>query len=60
VVGRQFRERSGIAGEVFSALKDVNILVISGGASEINLSFLVMAKDADRAVCQLHDHFFGD
>lgn len=60
VVGRQFRERSGIAGEVFSALRDVNILVISGGASEINLSFLVMAKDADRAVCQLHDHFFGD
>ncbi|MBK7842027.1 MAG: aspartate kinase [Candidatus Obscuribacter sp.] len=60
VVGPQFRERSGIAGEVFSALRDVNILVISGGASEINLSFLVMAKDADRAVCQLHDHFFGD
>jgi aspartate kinase len=59
VVGRQFRERSGIAGEVFSALKTVNILVISGGASEINLSFLVMNEDADRAVKQLHDHFFG-
>ncbi|MBS2006686.1 MAG: lysine-sensitive aspartokinase 3 [Cyanobacteria bacterium SZAS TMP-1] len=59
VVGRQFRERSGIAGEVFSALKDVNILVISGGASEINLSFLVVNEDADRAVKQLHDHFFG-
>ncbi len=60
VVGRQFRERSGIAGEVFSALKDVNILVISGGASEINLSFLVMAEDSDRAVQQLHAHFFDD
>jgi aspartate kinase len=59
VVGRQFRERSGIAGEVFSALKDVNILVISGGASEINLSFLVLNEDADRAVKQLHSHFFG-
>lgn len=59
VVGRQFRERSGIAGEVFSALKDINILVISGGASDINLSFLVHAVDADRAVKQLHDHFFG-
>jgi aspartate kinase len=59
VVGRQFRERSGIAGEVFSALKDVNILVISGGASDINLSFLVNAKDADKAVKQLHAHFFG-
>lgn len=60
VVGRQFRERSGIAGEVFSALKDVNILVISGGASDINLSFLVMSKDADRAVQQLHNYFFAD
>jgi aspartate kinase len=59
VVGRQFRERSGIAGEVFSALKEVNILVISGGASEINLSFLVLNEDADRAVKQLHTHFFG-
>lgn len=60
VVGRQFRERSGIAGEVFSALKDINILVISGGASEINLSFLVKNEDADKAVKQLHKHFFGD
>lgn len=59
VVGRQFRERSGIAGEVFSALKDINILVISGGASEINLSFLVVNEDADKAVKQLHQHFFG-
>ena len=59
VVGRQFRERSGIAGEVFSALREVNILVISGGASEINLSFLVVSEDADRAVKQLHTHFFG-
>ncbi len=59
VVGRQFRERSGIAGEVFTALNNVNILVISGGASEINLSFLVMSNDADRAVQQLHGHFYG-
>ncbi len=59
VVGRQFRGSSGIAGEVFSAMKDINILVISGGASEINLSFLVLNEDADNAVVQLHKHFFG-
>ncbi|MBZ0187252.1 MAG: aspartate kinase, partial [Candidatus Obscuribacterales bacterium] len=59
VVGRQFREKTGIAGSVFDALKDTNILMISGGASNINLSFLVAEKDADQAVIKLHDRFFA-
>jgi aspartate kinase len=58
VVGSQFREQRGIAGQVFSALKDINIIMISGGASDINLSCVVHAEDADRAVQQLHREFF--
>ncbi|HEY9786114.1 MAG TPA: lysine-sensitive aspartokinase 3 [Candidatus Obscuribacterales bacterium] len=58
VVGRQFRDKSGIAGEVFSALKDINIIMISGGASDINLSFVVSREDADKSIKQLHRHFF--
>ncbi len=58
VVGRQFREQSGIAGRVFSALKDINIVMISGGASDINLSFVVGREDADKAMKQLHSEFF--
>jgi aspartate kinase len=58
VVGRQFREQSGIAGRVFKALTDINIMVISGGASDINLNFVVNNADADRAVQQLHAEFF--
>lgn len=58
VVGRQFREKTGIAGTVFDTLKDINILMISGGASDINLSCLVAGDDADRAVRQLHARFF--
>ncbi len=58
VVGRQFREQSGIAGKVFDALRDVNILMISGGASDINMSFVVAHDQADRAVRQLHEAFF--
>jgi aspartate kinase len=58
VVGRQFREQSGIAGRVFSALKDINIVMISGGASDINLSFVVSRDDADKAMKQLHAEFF--
>lgn len=58
VVGRQFREQSGIAGEVFSALTNVNIIMISGGASDINLSFVVSNEDAEKSIKQLHKHFF--
>lgn len=58
VVGRQFRDKSGIAGEVFSALNNVNIIMISGGASDINLSFVVSNEDADKSIKQLHKHFF--
>jgi aspartate kinase len=58
VVGRQFREQSGIAGRVFHALRDLNIIMISGGASDINLSFVVGQSDADYAVKQLHAEFF--
>ena len=58
VVGRQFRYQNGIAGRVFNALKDVNIMVISGGASDINLNFVISSKDADKAIKQLHTEFF--
>ena len=59
VVGRQFRVQSGIAGRVFKALSDINIMMISGGASDINLSFVVSGADADKAVQQLHREFFS-
>jgi aspartate kinase len=59
VVGRQFRDKSGIAGEVFSALTNVNVIMISGGASDINLSFVVSNEDADKSIKQLHKHFFS-
>jgi len=59
VVGKQFREKSGIAGEVFDTLKDINIFMISGGASDINISFVVSNDDADSSVRKLHKKFFG-
>ena len=58
VVGRQFREQSGIAGRVFRALGDIPVLMISGGASDINLSFVVSGAESDQAVRQLHAEFF--
>lgn len=58
VVGRQFREQSGIAGRVFKALGEIPVLMISGGASDINLSFVVSGNQSDQAVRQLHTEFF--
>jgi len=58
VVGRQFRVQSGIAARVFKALCDINIMVISGGASDINLNFVISSEDADKAIKQLHEEFF--
>jgi aspartate kinase len=58
VVGRQFRQQSGIAGQIFSALSKINIIMISGGASDINVSCVVNEEDADKAIKQLHHEFF--
>jgi len=61
VVGEGMRSLPGIAGRTFSALgrNKVNIEIISQGASEINISFVVDNKDADKAVRVLHKEYFG-
>ncbi len=60
LVGENLRETPGVAGKVFSAVSDINIRMISQGASEINLTFVVEEDDVPRAVRQLHDIFFAD
>lgn len=59
VVGEGIRVRPGVAGEVFSVTgrEGINIELISQGASELNLTFVVADAQADRALCALHDHF---
>ena len=59
VVGAGMSARPGIAGEVFGTLGDegVNIEMISQGASELNMSFVVRNADADRALRALHARF---
>lgn len=60
VVGRGFLKRPGLAGRIFSALRDVNVLMISFGASDVNLSCVVAEADAERAVRGLHHEFFAE
>jgi aspartate kinase len=58
MVGEDIRGQSGIAAQVFNAIKHVNVRMISQGASEINMSFMIEEDDAEEAVRSLHAAFF--
>jgi aspartate kinase len=60
LVGENIRYTSGVAARVFDALRDLNIRMISQGASLLNLSFVVAEKDLARAVESLHAEFFSE
>ena len=60
MVGEDIRGRSGISGRVFSAIRHVNVRMISQGASEINMSFMVEESDVEEAIRSLHNEFFSD
>jgi len=58
LVGRDLKFKPGIAARIFRAVEDINILMISQGASRRNVSFVVEEKDAEAAVRRLHAEFF--
>jgi aspartate kinase len=58
VVGRGFVSHPGLAGRIFQTLREVNVVMISFGASDVNVSFVVAEADAERAVKSLHRSFF--
>jgi aspartate kinase len=60
LVGEDIRGRNGMAAQVFTAVRHINVRMISQGASEINMSFMIDEDDADEAVRSLHDAFFQD
>ena len=60
VVGRGFIRRPGLAARIFQALRQVNVVMISFGASDVNLSFVVAEAEAEKAVRLLHREFFEE
>jgi len=56
LVGKQMRNMVGIAGRMFSTLAEgnVNIEMISQGASEINISCVIDGRDAVKALNLIH------
>ncbi|HEX4029793.1 MAG TPA: lysine-sensitive aspartokinase 3 [Terracidiphilus sp.] len=58
LVGEDIRGKHGMAAQVFNAVRHINVRMISQGASEINMSFMIEEDDADDAVRSLHNAFF--
>jgi aspartate kinase len=58
IVGDEMRDTPGVAARIFNAIKDVNIVMVSEGASEINLSLVVDDSQVEDAVRKLHKEFF--
>jgi len=58
LVGENIRKIPGTAARVFGALKDINLRMVSQGASLLNISLVVAAGDLYRAVESLHREFF--
>jgi len=61
VIGEGMRCTPGISGRTFSTIgkENINIEMVSQGASEINITFIVDGKDTDKAVHALHNEYFG-
>lgn len=60
VVGDNIRYTPGIGARVFTALSPVNVLMVSQGGSQWNLSVVVAETDVLQAVRLLHNEFFRE
>ena len=58
MVGDNIRHTPGVSARAFTALKDINVRMISQGASLLNISVVVAAADLKGAVESLHREFF--
>ncbi len=58
VVGSGLRDTSGVAAQIFAAISDINISLISHGASSVNMTFVVEEKVVGEVIKRLHNEFF--
>lgn len=58
VVGDGLRASTGLASKIFSTIDDVNIALVSHGASSVNLTFVVREDDAAVVIRKLHGELF--
>ncbi|MGH9940472.1 MAG: aspartate kinase, partial [Blastocatellia bacterium] len=60
LVGENLKFTPGVASRIFSSIEEVNVSMISHGASAINVSFIIDGASVERAVRSLHREFFSE
>jgi len=60
LVGDALRETPGLGARIFTALRQINVRMISEGASFNNVSLVVRDEDLVPAVAALHEEFFRE
>lgn len=60
IVGEGIGDMPGVAARVFGTISDINVVLISQGASSINLTFIVKEREVHAAVARLHSTFFAN
>jgi len=60
LVGENLKFTPGVASRIFSSIEQVNVSMISHGASAINVSFIVGGASVESAVRSLHREFFSE
>lgn len=58
LVGDHLKRTPGMPGRIFSLIQDTRIYLISQGASEKNISFVIDESEIEKVVRRLHEHFF--
>lgn len=58
VVGSGLRDTAGVASQIFAAISEFNISLISHGASSVNMTFVVKETVVGDVIKRLHEEFF--
>ena len=60
VVGEGLRSTPGVAAKIFATIADINVSLVSHGASSINFTFVVKENMVAEAVKKIHQAFFAE
>jgi aspartate kinase len=60
LAGENLKFTPGVAARIFSSIEQINVSMISHGASAINVSFIVDGAAVEQAVRALHREFFSE
>ena len=58
VVGEGLRASTGLAAKIFTTIDDVNVALVSHGASAVNLTFVIKEEAVPEVIRKLHAEFF--